>query len=141
MALLAYRNSVREGVRVKERSRLKSSAAKMRPVRWGDALHISFRFERAFADSIKARRRIGGSLDVGVWRWGRVWRITSVMKWRSEGEFTFGITIVSMLGACNYCCISKSIFFNFNFSWSFIPWEKFSLPCSEGKERGELPLL
>lgn len=69
---------------------------------------MSDRLERAFADSIKARRRIGFGED-GVWRVGRVWRITSVMKCRSEGEFTFGTTIVSRLGACNYLIVSTQL--------------------------------
>ena len=62
------------------------------------------RSERALADSMRARMfRGGGKWGVGVGvvgcRDGRVWRITSVMKWRSEGEFTLGTTMVSRFGA------------------------------------------
>jgi hypothetical protein len=59
MADRAYKNSDSEGVLVMERSSAKSSAAKIKPERYGDALHISERFVIDFADSIKATRRIG----------------------------------------------------------------------------------
>jgi hypothetical protein len=89
---------VSDGVRVSERSSEKSSAAKMSPDKYGEALQISPRFERDFADSINARSRTG-RVDVAEWRSGRVCRITSVTKCRSDAEFTFGITIASRFGA------------------------------------------
>ena len=85
-------------MRVMERSRAKSSAAKIRPERWGEARQMEVRSVRALADSIRAIIEgggRGGSEVVVV----RVWRITSVMKWRSEAEFTLGTTMASTLGA------------------------------------------
>lgn len=36
----------------------------------------------------------------------RVCRMTSVMKWRSDGELTFGTTMASTFGACSWAWIS-----------------------------------
>ena len=100
---LANRNSVSDGVRVSERSKAKSSAAKMSPERYGVALHILERSEIALADSIKASNLIGCVLEEEFWEGlcldGKVCRITSVTKCRSEAEFTLGITMVSICGA------------------------------------------
>ena len=52
----------------------------------------------ASADSMRARI-FKGLGEEGACRWGRVWRIMSVMKWRSEARFTLGITRASRLGA------------------------------------------
>lgn len=107
IADLAYRNSVREGVRVRERSRAKSSAAKIRPERYGVALHILERSESALADSMRARMFIGGVSwgdedgEDGCLE-GRVCRMTSVTKCKSDAEFTFGMTNVSRFVALSY---------------------------------------
>ena len=101
------------------RSRAKSSAAKIRPWRRGVLEVICVRLVRDLADSMRARREIGG-LGVGDGDWvERVWVITSVMKVRSEGELTLGITRVVRLG---------------DLSWEYISG------CSEGDCLGKLPL-
>ena len=107
IADLAYKNSVKEGVRVSERSRAKSSAAKMRPERYGVALHILERSDSALADSIRAKIFIGGDLgcdegEVDGCLEGRVCRITSVTKCKSDAELTLGTTKVSRFGALSY---------------------------------------
>ena len=85
-------------MRVMERSRAKSSAAKIRPERWGEARQMEVRSVRALADSISAMMEGGGrgGSEAAV---ARVCRITSVMKWRSEAEFTLGTTMALTLGA------------------------------------------
>lgn len=98
IALRANKNSVRSGVRVMERSRAKSSAAKMRPERWGEARQMVLMSVRARADSIRAI--IDGGVR-GEADFERVCLITSVTKWRSEAELTLGTTMVSRLGACS----------------------------------------
>lgn len=85
IADLAYRNSVRDGVLVNDKSSAKSSAAKMRPCRYGVALQMLERSERALADSMRARMLRGGDDEVdnveaeGCFE-GRICRITSVTK-------------------------------------------------------------
>lgn len=102
-------------MRVRERSRAKSSAAKIRPFKRGVEVVMVGRLERERADSIRARILRGGfcvavsglvvEADLGVveevegCRSGSVCRRTSIMKWRSEALFTLGITRASMLGA------------------------------------------
>lgn len=85
-----------------ERSSAKSSAAKISPLRYGDALHISFKFVMASADSIKANIFKGFEEALGDEGClsGSLCRRISVMKWRSEARFTFGTTIASRFGAC-----------------------------------------
>ena len=104
IADLANKNSVNEGVRVNDRSRAKSSAANIRPERYGVALQILERSVRALADSTRASILMGGISGLETageleCRDGSVCRITSVIKCRSEAELTFGTTMVSTFGA------------------------------------------
>ena len=97
-----------------DRSKAKSSAAKIRPDKYGEEAHMEDRSMRALADSIKASRRRGLDLLMSVTVFlvtrlaegrvagclvGRVWRITSVTKDRSEADLTLGITMASRFGA------------------------------------------
>lgn len=68
-----------DGVLVSERSSEKSSAAKMSPDRYGEALHISPKFESDFADSMSASNWTG-RVDDDECLSGKVCRITSVTK-------------------------------------------------------------
>lgn len=79
------------------RSRAKSSAANMRPDRRGLALHIWSSEERERADSMSARMETD-EVGRGLGRVESVWLTTSVMKWRSEGDWTLGTTRVVRLG-------------------------------------------
>ena len=70
---------------------------------------MALRSMTARADSIRAIIRTGlGDGVVLECRAGSVCRRTSVMKCRSEGEFTFGITKASRFGALSYSDISVS---------------------------------
>lgn len=99
---------MREGVRVRERSRAKSSAAKMRPLRRGVLVQMEGRVVMARADSMRARMWRGFWEGVGEeeeWgegeegcRSGSRCLITSVRKCRSEGELHLGRTMASRLG-------------------------------------------
>ena len=86
---------------MRERSRAKSSAAKTRPERRGEAAEMEWRLERALADSISASILMGwGSEGGGSPFWGERWCARkSVTQWRSDAEFTFGTTMVSRCGA------------------------------------------
>lgn len=110
IALRAKRNSDNEGVRVIDMSKAKSSAAKTRPDRYGDALQISLRLEIDLADSTKAISFKGFDDAFGMdgCRSGRTCLITSVTKLRSDAEFTLGITTASRLGAFSYSPLSTS---------------------------------
>src|SRR5688500_17189617 len=98
MALLAYKNSVSSCDRVKERSRAKSSAANINPLRSGEAAHIDGRSMTALADSMRAMRRKGRAPGPLEYLFGAACRRTSVTKDKSAALLTFGITIVSRLG-------------------------------------------
>ena len=74
---------------MRERSRAKSSAAKMRPERRGVARQMEVRFEMDLADSMRAR--------ILTWEDLRVRK--SAVQVRSAGEFTLGMTMVSRFGA------------------------------------------
>lgn len=87
--------------------------------------HIAVRSVRALADSIRAMSRRGGCEGVEEdvegfgshgCRSGRVCRITSVMKCRSDEELTLGTTRASRLGALS-CTISSQ---PFGHSWPMI---------------------
>jgi hypothetical protein len=64
---------------------------------------MEVRFWIAFADSMRAMRRMGGGSEedweeVEGCRAGRVWRRTSVRNWRSDAELHLGRTRASRLG-------------------------------------------
>jgi hypothetical protein len=84
---------------VSERSRAKSSAANIKPDKYGEALQILERSDRALADSMRANSLIGGAeafeAEEEGWRSGNLCLMTSVTKCKSEAELTFGITMAS----------------------------------------------
>lgn len=93
IALLAYRNSDKEGVLVILKSSAKSSAAKIKPERYGVLAQISERLRIARADSMSAIIFTGSfaspaetSLPVPPCRLGSLWRKISVMKCRSDAD-------------------------------------------------------
>lgn len=99
---------------MRERSRAKSSAAKIRPERYGVLVQMEGREVSALADSIRARifkggfwKSLSGFGDEGC-RAGRMCWITSVTKWRSAALLTFGITKASRWGAFRTSCKSAS---------------------------------
>lgn len=101
----AKRNSSSDGVLVSDRSKAKSSAANMRPDRYGEDLQMLVMSVTALADSTSARILIGGAVALEgslVCLSGRVCRITSVTKMRSEGELALETMIVSRPGVFSY---------------------------------------
>ncbi|KAK5632977.1 hypothetical protein RRF57_008691 [Xylaria bambusicola] len=94
----AYRNSESDGVRVSDMSIAKSSAAKIRPDRYGDAAQIEERSITARADSIRAISLMGFA-SADECRSGARCRRASVMKVKSLALFTFGITMASSWGS------------------------------------------
>ncbi len=99
MAERAYRNSESDGVPCQGHVKAKSSAAKIRPERYGDAAQIEDKSITARADSIRAISFIGFVDEEEECRSGAKWRRASVTKVRSLALFTFGTTIASTCGS------------------------------------------